>query len=177
MALRRRPGGRSRRARAALLLLVSAACASEASWSGGRFTHPKLGGSLADLAALEPGWKRAALDGAALTYRHADGSRASWVRDCRSVDAPARALARALWIGLTGSTIENERGLEIAGAPGWRLEGLAREGEHDVRVASLTRVSPRCEDYWILVEPFAELHHQDAFARWWQSFSDAGGAQ
>jgi hypothetical protein len=161
----------------ALAALVLAACASGPKWSGGRFVHGELGGSIADLAAIEPGWRTESAPDAALAYRHLDGSRASWLRDCRSVEANPKALGRALWIALPGARIEENAALEVAGAPAHRHEGRAQEGATALRVATIARVAARCEDYWLLVVPHAELHHHAAFEAWVQSFADVEPAK
>lgn len=173
-------GGRARRAGraiAALSLCALVACATRPAWREGRFAHPELGGELGDLAALEAGWRLEPRSGAALAYRHVDGTLASWVRDCRSVEAGPRALSRALWIGLPEGEIAEERGLEVAGAPGWLALGRAREAARALRIASITRVTKRCEDSWLLVTPHSELAHREAFEQWWRGFRDTAGLE
>jgi hypothetical protein len=174
MAYRRGTGRWQRWARVsfALAAVVFAACASGPKWRGGRFVHAALGGSIGDLAALEPGWKPERAPDAALAYRHADGSRASWLRDCRAARATAKALGRALWIALPGAHIEENSALEVAGAQAHRHEGRAQQGAAGLRVATIARVSERCEDYWMLVVPHAELHHREAFKRWVLGFAE-----
>lgn len=176
MANRGGLGRHGRRAYVALALVALAACAARSEWREGRFTHAKLGGSLGDLAALEPGWQRESAPGAALAFRHADGSRASWVRECRGVEAKPRALGRALWIALPGGVIEEGAALEVAGLPAWRFAGRAQDGANALRVESITRVAKRCEDSWLLVVPHSELHHREAFEQWLGGFADGGPA-
>ena len=103
MAIR---GGTGRRARCVaaapcsgrrwLALLAAAAFAACASgggdWRGGRFAHAKLGGSIGDVAAIESGWRQESAPDATLAFRHADGSRASWLRECRGALAKSKAL-------------------------------------------------------------------------------------
>jgi hypothetical protein len=170
-----RPRGRAC-ARFALLAcaLTQAACASPpaVSWRAGRYSDPALGGSLGDLALLEPGWREARSPEATLAYRHLDGSRASWLRECRAADVSPKALGRALWIALPGAAIEGSSEREVAGLPAWQLEGRAQDGPRAVRIATITRVAKRCEDSFLLVVPHAELHHRDAFEAWVSGFSD-----
>jgi hypothetical protein len=151
-----------------------AACASGGggAWKGGRFSDPALGGSLGDLATLEPGWRAERAPDATLAYRHPDGSRASWLRECRAVAAKPKALGRALWIALPGGVIEESAERDVAGAPGWLLAGRAQSGEHGLRVATITRVARRCEDHFMLVVPHAELEHRATFEQWVAGFAD-----
>lgn len=169
---------------AALALLVAAsfallvACASEGvAFRDGRFTHAKLGGAIGDLAALEPGWQLERSPDATLAYRHADGTRASWVRECRAADVNPKALGRALWIALPGGAIEESSAREVAGLPAWQLSGRAQDGALGLRIATITRVAKRCEDSWLLVAPHGDLHHRDAFEQWVGGFADAEPAQ
>ena len=174
------PGRLSSRACMALAvvaLVALAACAARSGWRDGRFTHAELGGSLGDLAAIEPGWQRESAPGAALAFRHADGSRASWVRECRGVEVKPRALGRALWIALPGGVIEENAALEVAGLPAWRFAGRAQDGANALRVESITRVAKRCEDSWLLVVPHSELHHRAAFEQWLGGFADGDAGQ
>jgi hypothetical protein len=161
----------------ALGALVLAACASGPQWRDGRFANGELGGSIGDLAAIEPGWRAESAPDAALAYRHLDGSRASWLRDCRRVEANPKALGRALWIALPGAQIEESSALELEGAPAHRHVGRAQEGAMSLRVATIARVGARCEDYWMLVAPHGELHHAREFERWVQSFVDGEPAR
>jgi hypothetical protein len=154
------------------LLLGLAACASDSAWRDGRFTHTELGGSIGDFAAIEPGWEPERAPDATLAFRHADGSRASWLRECRAAEVQPKALGRALWIALPGAEIEESSAREVASAPAWELSGRAQAGALGLRIATITRVAPRCEDSWMLVVPHAELHHRDAFEQWVRGFAD-----
>ncbi len=155
---------------------LALACAGGSS-ADGRGEHARHGGALGDLAALEPGWQPERVEGATLAYRHADGSRASWLRECRAVESTPRALARALWIAIPELAIAREAGLELAGAPAWQIVGGAREGRGPLQAEAIARVTKRCEDYFLIVEPLRERGHAEAFARWWASFRDGGGAR
>ncbi len=137
----------------------------------------RLGGSIGDLAAIEPGWQRENSPDATLALRHADGSRATWLRECRAVESKPRALGRALWIALPGGVIEENSAREIAGQPAWQFSGRAQQGALGLRLATITRVAARCEDSWMLVVPHAELHHREAFEQWVRGFADAEPAR
>jgi hypothetical protein len=159
-----------------LLALTVLACAGGGS-SDGRRDLERHGGGLGDLAGLEPGWRVEPADDASLAYRHVDGSRASWLRDCRRVESSPRALARALWIAIPELEIREEAGLELAGAPAWRILGAAPQGQNPLQAEAIARVTRRCEDYFLIVEPLSARGHADAFARWWGSFRDGAGAR
>jgi|GEM_PF-5567686 len=161
----------------ALGALVFAACASGPKWPDGRFVHGELGGSIGDLAALEPGWRAESAPDASLAYRHVDGSHASWLRDCRRARANPKALGRALWIALPGAQVEENAALEVAGEPAHRHLGRAQEGATSLRVATIARVAERCEDYWMLVVPHGELHHLEAFEAWVHGFAETEPSQ
>jgi hypothetical protein len=181
MANRRRPGHGAaclRVALAWLALLYIAACASGGgAWRDGRFTHTKLGGSLGDLAALEPGWSPERSPDATLAFRHADGSRASWLRECRAVEAKPKALGRGLWIALPGGAIEESSPRDVAGLAAWQFSGRAQAGALGLRVATITRVAKRCEDHWMLVVPEGEPLHRESFDAWVSGFVDAEPAR
>ncbi len=164
----------ARRIGTALALLALAGCASAGDWRDGRFAPARLGGSIGDIAALEPGWQREKSEDATLAFRHADGSRASWLRECRAVAVNPKALGRALWITLPGGVIEENSAREIAGAAAWQFSGRAQDGALGLRLATITRVAPRCEDSWMLVVPHAEFHHRDAFEQWARGFAEEG---
>jgi len=167
-----------RAAAAGLVCALLAACASSGGvWREGRFSDPELGGSLGDLAALEPGWRPEASPDATLAFRHADGSRASWLRECRSAQVNPKALGRALWIALPGGAIEEDSAREVAGLPAWQFSGRAQDGARGLRIATITRVAKRCEDSFLLVVPHAELHHRDAFETWVRAFADGEPAR
>ncbi len=154
--------------------LSLAACAGGGGqWRDGRYEAAKLGATLGDLAALEPGWRAESAPEATLGYRHADGSRASWLRECRSVDANPKALGRALWIALPGAQLESGGAREIAGRAAWQHEGRAQDGARALRVATISRVAPRCEDHWLLVVPHGELYHRAAFEAWAESLAES----
>lgn len=166
---------RFRRHRLALVALgcAVAACASSGgSWRQGRFVDPALGAEMGDLAALEVGWLEERTERATLAYRHVDGTLASWLRECRSVEAHPRALARAVWIALPEAQIDEEHALDVVGAAGWRMRGRAGG---PVRVESVLRITKHCEDTWLLVSPHTELHHAEAFERWWSGLRDTAG--
>jgi len=165
-------------AAAGLACALLAACASSGgAWSDGRFSDPELGGSLGDLAALEPGWRSEKSPDATLAFRHVDGSRASWLRECRSAEVNPKALGRALWIALPGAAIEEDSAREVAGLPAWQFSGRAQDGARGVRIATITRVAKRCEDSFLLVVPHAELHHRAAFEAWVSAFADGEAAR
>ena len=109
---------------------------------------------------------------ATLAFHHADGSRASWLRECRGAAVKPKALGRALWIAVPGGAIEESSAREVAGLPAWQLSGRAQDGALGLRLATITRVAKRCEDSWLLVVPHAELHHRDAFEQWVRGFAD-----
>jgi len=150
-------------------------CSSDPEWQQGRVAH--AGGSIADLSALEPGWRAERGSDAVVAFRHLDGTRASWVRDCRAAEVSPKALGRSLWIALPGAEIESDAEREVAGVGAWEFSGRAQQGELGLRVATITRVGSACEDSWMLVSPHAELHHKGVFERWVASFSDGDGAR
>jgi len=162
---------------ALLALLAFGGCASGAKARGGRFADAPGGGSIGDLAALEPGWRPERGDDAVIAFRHVDGTRASWVRDCRAAEVSPKALGRSLWIALPGGEIEADAARDIAGLAAWEFSGSAQQGGRALRVATITRVGKRCEDSWLLVSPHAELHHKDVFERWVASFADGEGSR
>jgi hypothetical protein len=162
--------------RLALVLLGAAlaACASSGGkWRQGRFVDPELGAEISDLAALEAGWREEGTERATLAYRHVDGTLASWLRECRRIEANPRALARAVWIALPKAEIAEEHALDVGGAPGWRIRGRA---PGPVLVESVSRITKQCEDTWLLVSPHSELHHAEAFERWWRGLRDTAEA-
>jgi hypothetical protein len=181
MASRSGTGRREAQLRATLAAFACALFASCASggagaWEAGRFSESALGGSIGDLAALEPGWSAERAPDATLAFRHVDGSRASWLRECRSAELHPKALGRALWIALPGAEIEESAAREVASAPAWWLAGRAQDGARSARIATITRVARRCEDSFLLVapeafaSPQAELPHRAAFERWVSGF-------
>ena len=178
---RLRPYPRARRGAwwCALAALALVGCASQGggAWRDGRFSDAKLGGSVGDLAALEPGWRAERSPEATLAFRHLDGSRASWLRECRAAEVNPRALGRALWIALPRAQIEEDAAREVGGGAGWQHVGRAQQGEHGVRIATIARVGKRCEDSFLLVVPHAELHHRAAFERWVGGFADGEAAR
>jgi hypothetical protein len=175
-------GGDGRRWSGALLAAASGVlaaalalgCASGGGgrWREGRFSDPELGGSLPDLATLEPGWSAEPAPDATLAFRHLDGSRASWLRECRGARVSPKALSRALWIALPGGVIEESAARDVAGLAGWEHAGRAQQGATGVRIATIARVAKRCEDSFLLVVPHAELHHREAFEAWVGAFAD-----
>jgi hypothetical protein len=159
-------------------VLAAVACASPGgAWREGRYGDPALGASVGDLGLLEPGWRQESGAEATLGYRHVDGSRASWLRECRAAEVSPKALGRALWIALPGATIEEGAAREVAGLPAWQLAGRAQQGAQGVRIATITRVAKHCEDSFLLVVPHAELHHRDAFETWVGGFADGEPAR
>jgi hypothetical protein len=162
---------------ALLALLALGGCASDAKARGGRIGEGRSGASIGDLAALEPGWRSERGDDAVVAYRHLDGTRASWVRDCRAAEISPKALGRSLWIALPGGAIEADAPREVAGSAAWRFSGRAQQEGRALRVATISRVGKRCEDSWLLVSPHAELHHADVFERWVASFADGDAAR
>ncbi|HEU4430210.1 MAG TPA: hypothetical protein VFT98_15730 [Myxococcota bacterium] len=162
---------------ALLVLLAFGGCASGAKARGGRVGDGRSGASIADLAALEPGWRSERGDDAVVAFRHVDGTRASWVRDCRAAEVSPKALGRSLWIALPGGEIESDAAREVAGLRAWEFSGRAQQGGRALHVATITRVGQRCEDSWLLVSPHGELHHRDAFERWVASFADGEGTR
>lgn len=168
---------RARGLRGLALVALGAVLVACASPSGprrkGRFAHPESGAKIGDLAALEAGWREQRNERATLAYRHVDGTLASWLRECRKVEAHPRALARAVWIALPEIQIDEEQALDVVGAAGWRIRGRAGG---PVLVESVSRVTKHCEDTWLLVSPHTELHHAEAFERWWRGLRDTAGA-
>jgi hypothetical protein len=154
--------------------LLALACATPVSLEAGRF-RARDGASIADLSALEPGWRRFAAEGPLLAFRAEDGASASWLRLCRGAAAPARAEARALLMGLEDVALEREGPVEIAGAEGWALVARARERGRDVAVKAVTRVAAGCIDDFLLVTPSELAPREAGFDRWWASFADAPG--
>lgn len=158
---------------AALACAVAAACAARGGvWLDGRFSDAALGGSMGDLASLEAGWREERSPDATLAYRHVDGSRASWLRECRAAAVNPKALGRALWIALPEAEIEESSQREVAGLSAWQLSGRARDGARGLRIVTITRVAKRCEDSFLLVVPHAELYHRDAFEQWVRGLAD-----
>jgi hypothetical protein len=169
-----RRSGRVRAALSGCALSLLVACAGGADkFRDGRFAAPKLAATLSDLAALEPGWEVARAPDATLAYRHADGSRASWLRECRGVEANPKALGRGLWIALPGAQIESGAAREIAGRRAWQHVGRAQDGARGLQIATISRVAPRCEDHWLLVVPHGELYHRGSFEAWAASLAEA----
>jgi len=156
---------------------LTAACATPVTREAERWHVRDGSASIADLAALEPGWERIASAGALLAFRTATGGRAAWVHQCRGASAAARAEAHALLVRLEGAEVEREGPVELAGREAWSVVASALEGGRRVAVKSVTRVSARgCTDDFLLVAPEGFAALEPGFDRWWASFADEAPA-
>jgi hypothetical protein len=149
------------------------ACATPLTRDDGRWRAREDGASIADLAALEPGWERAEARGALLAFRATDGARAAWVRQCRGAAAAARPEAHALLVRLEAAELEREGPVEVAGREAWSLVASAAEDGRRVAVKAVTRVSARgCTDDFVLIAPLDLPSREPAFDRWWASYAE-----
>ncbi|MEN8162432.1 MAG: hypothetical protein ABFS41_20335, partial [Myxococcota bacterium] len=153
---------------------VALACASPVALVEGRWHATEGDVSVADLAALEPGWERSAFDGPLLAFEAPDGARASWLRRCPGATAPARAEGRALLMSLEGVEVRAERAVPLAGSEAWLLEASALEAGRTVAVKAVTRAAAGCTDDFLLVTPADLATHEAAFDRWWASYREGG---
>jgi hypothetical protein len=155
--------------------LLAVACASPVSLEGGRWRAAGSGASVADLAALESGWRRTEHRGPLLAFAAADGASASWIRRCPGAVAPARAEAHALLISLDDSRVREEHAVTLDGVEAWLLRAEASLRDRAVELKAVTRAADGCTDDFLLVGSGALAHHEAAFDRWWQSF-EAGSS-
>lgn len=146
------------------LALMLGACAGGLVRADDRLAHPRHGGSIFDLALMDPSWREIEVEGATLAYRGARGALAAWVRECRGAGDPER-LAQALLFGWEATAISSERA-EVHGAPGTRLH--AESGAVELR--ALTRAGPACSDDWLLVTRGPAGDRADLLERWVASF-------
>jgi len=149
---------------------LAAACATPVSLEDGRWRAREGGASVADLAALEAGWRRTEQDGATLAFDGPDDARACWIRSCRGAAAPARAEAHALLISLDEVALAQEGAVALGGVEGWSLRARAVEDGRAVELKAVTRVGVDCTDDFLLVTPHDLAPHEPAFDRWWASF-------
>jgi hypothetical protein len=150
--------------------LLAVACASPVSRADGRWRAAEGGASLADLPALEAGWRPAKLAGPLLAFEAPDGARACWIRRCPGSVAKARAEAHALLISLEDARVREEGALTLDGAEAWMLRADAFEGGRAVQLKAVTRVAAGCTDDFLLVSPGELARHEAAFDRWWASY-------
>jgi hypothetical protein len=167
------PSGRGARWPAlAFAGVLAVACSTSPVTREAERWHVRTGAaSVADLAALEPGWERSESPGALLAFRRADGARAAWLHQCRAAAAEAKPEAHALLIRLEAARVEREGPLRLAGCDAWGLVASAFEGERLVTLAAVTRVAPDgCTDDFVLVTQDLAAHGA-GFERWWASFT------
>jgi hypothetical protein len=149
------------------------ACAGPVAREGERWLARRGGGSVADLAGLEAGWRRAPSDGALLAYQHDAGARAAWLHQCRGASAAARPEAHALLVRLEAAEVQREQPVAVAGREAWAVVASALDGGRRVTVKAVTRVAAdACTDDFVLVagEDFAA--REAGFDRWWASFAE-----
>ena len=172
--MRGSPGGWGARGPAlALAGVLAAACAGPLAHDAGRFRLRDARASVADLAALDPAWRRSEDEPALLSYRHAAGARAVWLRQCRGASASARPEAHALLVRLAGAELLREGRVELAGREGWMIVASAVEDGRPVTWKSVTRVSAdACVDDFVLVATGDLASLEDGFDRWWSSFEE-----
>jgi hypothetical protein len=151
---------------------LAVACAMPVTRDAGRWRARDDGASIADLAALEPGWQRREGSGALLAFHRADGARAAWVRQCRGAAAAARDEAHALLVRLEGAQVEREGPVELAGREAWSLVASANEDGRRVHLKGVTRVSAQgCTDDFLLTTAGDLSEREGGFDRWWASYS------
>jgi hypothetical protein len=159
----------------ALAGVLMTACAGPLLREGARWRVREGGASVADLAALEPGWQQRASDGALLAFAHADGTLAAWLRQCRGASAAARPEAHALLVRLAAAEVQQEGPVQIAGREGWAVVASALDDGHRVTLKTVTRVSAQaCTDDFVLVTAEDFSAREAGFDRWWASFEDGG---
>jgi hypothetical protein len=146
------------------------ACAAPVAFVDGRWRAANGDASVVDLAALEPGWRRAVLDGPLLAFEAADGARASWLRRCPGSTASSRAEGHALLIALDDVRVEQETPVSLAQGEAWVLHASAQQDGRAVRVKSVTRALDGCTDDFLLVTSADLAAHEAAFDRWWASY-------
>lgn len=153
--------------------VLAAACAGPVAREGDRWRARAGGASVADLAALDPGWQRVEAAGALLAYRHAAGARAAWLHQCRGASAGAAPEARALLVRLGGVEVERESPVTLGGREGWAVVARALEDGRPVTMKTVTRVSASaCTDDFVLVAEHDLAALEAGFDRWWQSFAE-----
>jgi hypothetical protein len=146
------------------LALMLGACTGGLVRADDRLIHPRHGGSIADLAQLDPSWHEIEVEGATLAYRDVDGALAAWVRECRGAGDVDR-LAQALLFEWQARPLSREEA-EFHGAPGVRLHA-----ESDtVELRSMTRAGPACSDDWFLVTRGPAGPRAELLERWVASF-------
>jgi hypothetical protein len=150
--------------------LLAVACASPVSLADGRWRAAEGGASLADLPALEAGWRRAELDGPLLAFDAPDGTRACWIRRCPGAVAKARAEAHALLVALEDARVREEGAVTLDGVEAWVLRAEAVERGRAVQLKAVTRVAAGCTDDFLLLSPGELAPHEQAFDRWWASY-------
>lgn len=151
--------------------LQTPACASDWVAASGRLRHPEWTVSLADAAALGPGWERIEVEGAELAYRGPDGAVMSYLRECGSArERSPRLEARQLLLGLEARDVREEGALELAGAPAWRQRVAARDEDRAAYLTTVTRVAGACREDFVLATPEPSEAAAAVFGRWWRSY-------
>jgi hypothetical protein len=168
------PRGWGRRWRALAAAGVWAvACAGPVERAGERLRAREGAGSVADLAALEAGWRAEPSRGALLAYAHDAGARAAWLHQCRGASAGPRPEAHALLVRLEAAEVQREQPVELAGRGGWAVVARALDGGRRVTVKAVTRVAAdACTDDFVLVAGDDFAAREVAFDRWWASFAE-----
>jgi hypothetical protein len=168
------PRGWGRRWRALAAAGVWAmACAGPVARDGERWRARDGAGSVADLVALEAGWRRAPSEGALLAYEHDAGARAAWLHQCRGASAAARPEAHALLVRLDAAELQREEAVSIAGREAWAVVASAVDGGRRVTLKAVTRVdADACTDDFVLVAGDDFSAREPGFDRWWASFAE-----
>jgi len=152
------------------------ACASDVVHTEGRWRLRAQHASVADPDPAAGPWQRREVDGAALSFVGPGGASLSWIRECgRGTPAP-RIASSLLLIGVHFDAEPEEGPVEVAGAPGWRVAGQARQGGHVVHLEAVTRVGDGCTDDFLLIQPGSSPALSAAFAAFWVSFRDEGSS-
>jgi hypothetical protein len=153
-----------------LVVLQTAACASDLVFEDGRYHHRRRHYSIKSPEAEGSTWQRLPVEGAELVFQGPERATMSLMEQCGSPAPEPRLLARQLLIGLEGRTLLSEGPLEGGGAPGWVQRIDAVEGGEVVRLKTVTRVIGQCGYDWILIVPGELGEHEAVFDRWWKSF-------
>ena len=156
-----------------LVVLQTAACASDLVFENGRYHHRRHHYSIASPGGEGSAWRRVEVEGAELVFRGPGRATMSLMEQCGSPPAEARVLARQLLIGLEERTLLSEGPLGAGETPGWMQRIDAVQDGEVIRLKTVTRVIGQCGYDWILIVPGELEEHETVFDRWWESFRSA----
>jgi hypothetical protein len=161
-----------RLAAALALALQGPACAGPLQREGERLHDARFGGSVQDLASLDPAWQRAKVEGASTAWTGPGDAVMSWTRRCGQ-KGRTPTLARALLAQLGPSEILDQGPLTFAGASGYWIHARVSNEGAPVDLHLMVRVEAGCVDDWVLLAPGDASSYVALFDRWRGTFVDS----